>query len=112
MERRLRERWSFCDREEDFDTRFQIPIQDKPHGRSCQCRLVLGWGRLMDASCPSNAGGIGGRWRSTTEEDELSINEITRNYYTGGTNVLATNFHSNNHGNSGDRYLASAATRT
>jgi hypothetical protein len=66
----------------------------------------------MVDSCPSNAGGIGGRWRSATEEDELGINKITRNYYTGGTNVLAANFHSNNHGNSGDRYSASAATRT
>ena len=42
----------------------------------------------MVASCPSNAGGIGGRWRSATEEDGLGINEIARNYYTGGTNVL------------------------
>jgi len=66
----------------------------------------------MVASCPSNAGGIGGRWRSATEEDELGINEIARNYYTGGTNVLAANFHTNNHGNSGERYSASAATGT
>jgi hypothetical protein len=66
----------------------------------------------MVASCPSNAGGIGGRWRSATEEDKLGINEIARNYYTGGTNVLAANFHTNNHGNSGERYSASAAPRT
>ena len=112
MERRRRERPYFCGREEDLGTRLQIPIQDKPHGCRCQCRLVLGCGRLMVASCPSNAGGIGGRWRSATEEDELGINEIARNYYTGGTNVLAANFHSNNHGNSGERYSASAATRT
>ena len=74
MEQRRRERWYFCGREEDFGTRLQIPIQDKPHGRRCQCRLDLGWGRLMVASCPSNAGGIGGRWRSATKEDELGIN--------------------------------------
>jgi len=30
----------------------------------------------MVASYPSNAGGIRGRWRSATEEDELGINEI------------------------------------
>jgi hypothetical protein len=58
----------------------------------------------MMASCPSNAGGIWGRRRSATEEDELGTYEIARNYYTGGTNVLAANFHINNHGNSGEQY--------
>ena len=66
----------------------------------------------MVASCPSNVGGIGGRWRSTTEEDELGTNKIAQNYYTGGTNVLAANFHTNNHGSSGERYWTGAATRT
>ncbi len=66
----------------------------------------------MTASCPSNAGGNGGRWRSATKEDELGINEIAQNYYTGGTNVLVANFHTNNHGNSGERYLTGDATRT
>ena len=66
----------------------------------------------MVASCLSNASGIGGRWRSATEEDELGINKITQNYYTGGTNVLAANFHTNNHGNSGERYSTGDATRT
>jgi hypothetical protein len=53
-----------------------------------------------------------GRWRSATKEDELGTNKIARNYYTGGTNVLVANFHTNNHGNSGERYSTGAATRT
>ncbi len=49
----------------------------------------------MVAYCPSNAGGIGGRCRSTTEEDIGDNYDITQNYYAGGTNVLATNLHTN-----------------
>ena len=66
----------------------------------------------MVAYCPSNAGGIWGRWRNATKEDELGTYEITRNYYTGGTNVLAANSHTNNHGNSGERYSARAVPRS
>ena len=112
MERRQRKRQYSCSWEEDLGNRLQIPIQDKPHSRRCQCRLVLGWGWLMVAYCPSNAGGIGGRWRSATKEDELGTNKIAQNYYTGGTNVLAANFHTNNHGNSGERCSTGAAMRT
>ena len=49
----------------------------------------------MVAYCPSNAGGIGGRCRSTTEEDIGDNYDITQNYYAGGTNALATNLHTN-----------------
>jgi hypothetical protein len=38
---------------------------------------------------PSNAGGIGGRGRSTTAEDLRYMHDFTHNYYVGGTNVLA-----------------------
>jgi hypothetical protein len=37
----------------------------------------------------SNAGGIGGRGRSTTAEDISCMNEFTKNYFDGGTNLLA-----------------------
>ena len=67
----------------------------------------------MVASCPSNAGGIEGRGRSATKEDESGTNKIARNYYTGGTNVLAASFHTNNLGNSGcERCSTGAAMRT
>ncbi len=43
----------------------------------------------MVHSIPSNAGGIGGRDRSTTAEDIMYMNKFTTNYFVGGTNVLA-----------------------
>jgi hypothetical protein len=44
---------------------------------------------IMVRHAPSNAGGIGGRGRSTTVEDSIYMNEFTTNYFVGGTNVLA-----------------------
>ena len=66
----------------------------------------------MVASRPSSAGGIGGRWRSATEEDNGDNYDITRNYYTGGTNVLATNFHTNRNRDSSERHFPRDTTRT
>ena len=66
----------------------------------------------MVASCPSNAGGIGGRCRSAIEEDYSRVNEITRNYYTGGTNILAANFQTNNQTNRGVSHSTVDTTRT
>jgi hypothetical protein len=40
---------------------------------------------------PSNASGVGGRGRSATAKDISFMNEFTKNYIAGGTNVLAAN---------------------
>jgi hypothetical protein len=45
----------------------------------------------MVAYFPSNDGGIGGRGRNATEEGYALVDELTRHYYHGGTNVLAAN---------------------
>ena len=53
----------------------------------------------MVASFPSNEGGIGGRGRNATEEDYTLVDELARNYYHGGTNILAANSQTNNQTN-------------
>jgi hypothetical protein len=39
---------------------------------------------------PSNAGGIGGRGRIATAKEIVNMNNFTQNYFSGGTNLLAT----------------------
>jgi hypothetical protein len=47
-------------------------------------------GNLPTGPPTSNIGGIGGRGRSTTEQDMIFMNYFTNNYFHDGTNVLAT----------------------
>jgi hypothetical protein len=45
----------------------------------------------MVAYIPFNDSGIGGRDRNATEEGYALVDELTRNYIHGGTNILAAN---------------------
>jgi hypothetical protein len=65
----------------------------------------------MVAYFPFNDGGIGGRGRNATKEGYALVDELTRNYYHGGTNVLAANTHTHNQPHQYTGHLAGTIPR-